>query len=91
MFAGIAKHQALRKAVWETSEDDPAFENVFKDQETAIQALGDMLPSTVAGAAAQLAYIAEVEGDFTDEQSPLLRTVLTVAQGLAAMSRRVSE
>ena len=48
------------------------------------------MPTTVAGASALLAYMAEVEGDFTDSGSPLLRTVLTVARGLEAMSRRVA-
>lgn len=52
------------------------------DEEAALQTLGDLVPTSTAGAAALLAYMAEVEGDFADKQSPLLRTVLSVAKGL---------
>ena len=92
VLAGIALHQALRKAVWETSgyDDDPAYLEACQDEEAAIQALGDMIPTTITAAAAQLAYMAEVEGDFTDHLSPPLRTVQTVARSLDAMARGAS-
>ena len=85
----IGQHRALHLAIGKTSGlDDPDYENACEVEEAALQALGDALPTTVAGAAALLAYMAEVEGDFADDQSPLLRTVLTVARGLEVISRR---
>ena len=92
VLAQIARHQTLRLAVNKTSgrDDDPVYVTACQDEEAAIQALGDMLPTTLAGAAAQLAYMAEVEADFADDGSPLLRTALTVSRQLEAMSRRAS-
>ena len=80
----IAGHRALRIAITRTSgrDDDPAYEAACDAEEAALQALGDALPTSIAGAAALLAYMAEVEGDFADDGSPLLRTVLSVAAGL---------
>ena len=84
----IEQHRALRLAIAATSEedDDPAYVTACDAEEAALQALGDALPTSVAGAAALLAYMAEVEGDFADDGSPLLRTVLTVARSLQQMA-----
>ena len=65
-------------------DDDPGFIAAVREEEAAIQALGDMIPATVAGAAAQLAYMASIEGSYIDDQSPILRTMRTVAKALAA-------
>ena len=85
----IEHHCALRLAISKTSglDNDPAYVTACDAEEAALQALGDALPTTVTGAAALLAYMADVEGDFADNQSPLLRTMHTVARSLQQMAR----
>ena len=64
-------------------DEDPGFHAAVREEEAAIQALGIMTPTTAAGAAAQLVYMAEIEGSYADDNSPIRRTMLTVAKALA--------
>lgn len=86
VFAQIELHKSLRIKINDMPgpDDGPLYLAACADEEAAIQALGDMKPTTIAGAAAQLRYMAEVEEPFADEQSPLMRCVLTVAGALVA-------
>ncbi len=86
VLAQIELHKVLlvRSNSHPGGDDDPGFIAAVREEEAAIQALGDMIPATVTGAAAQLAYMASIEGSYIDDQSPILRTMRTVAKALAA-------
>lgn len=92
MLEQIEQHRALRLAIGGTSghDNDPAYVMACDVEEAALQALGYALPTSLRSAAALLGYMAEVEGDFADDGSPLLRTVLTVAAALEAMAERAT-
>lgn len=85
VLAQIELHKALRllSNTHPGDDSDPAYQAACADEEAAIQALGEMMPKTLFGAAAQLRYMAEVEEAFADDQSPLVRCVRTVATALA--------
>ena len=85
VLAQIERHKALRLHVNNTPwpDDGPLYLAACAEEEAAIQALGDMMPTTLFGAIAQLEYMVEVEEAFADDQSPLVRCVLTVAKALA--------
>jgi hypothetical protein len=93
VFAAIAEHKRLRSFAYHGGFDEldegPEFEAACDDEERAIQALGSLKPTTVAGAAALLAYMARVEGFFVKNTgSPLLKTVKTVAKALKTIEPR---
>ena len=67
------------------ADDKPAYWAACRDEEAAVQALGHVLPTSIAGAVALLEYIADVEADFVDEQSPIVGAMLSVAKGLTAL------
>lgn len=87
IFTQVELHKELRHRVntMPEDDDDPAYLAATEAEEAAIQALGEMQPTSIAAAAAQLSYMAEVEGDFHHNGSPLLQTVLSVARGLASI------
>ena len=86
VFAQIELHKILlvRANTHPGEDDDPGFQAAVNEEEAALQALGDMTPTTAPGAAAQLVYMAEIEGSYADDNSPIRRTMLTVARALAA-------
>jgi hypothetical protein len=91
IFAAIEKHKRLRAFAYGSFGDDegPGYEAACDAEESALQALGDLAPTTVAGSAALLGYMAEVEGCFVKNSgSPILKTVLTFANALKAIGRR---
>jgi hypothetical protein len=92
VFAEIEEHKRLRSAAYHSGVDEgPEHEAACGAEESALQALGDCEPKTVAGAAALLDYMAEVEGCFVaNTGSPILKTVLTVANALKSIERRES-
>ena len=77
-----AKVLLVRSNAHPGGDDDPGFIAAVHDEEAAVQALGDMIPATVTGAAAQLSYMASIEGSYIDDQSPILRTMRSVAKAL---------
>ena len=85
VIAQIELHKMLlaRSNAHPGDDDDPGFHAAVREEEAAIQALGIMTPTTAAGAAAQLVYMAEIEGSYADDNSPIRRTMLTVARALA--------
>ena len=85
VLAQIELHKVLRvrSNTHPGDDDDPTYHAAVYDEEAAIQALGDMKPTTLFGAAAQLAYMADVEEAFQNNQSPLVRCVRMVAKALA--------
>ena len=84
VFTQIELHKLLRDRANNTPwpDDGPLYQSACAEEEAAIQALGDIMPTTLSGAAAQLAYMADVEEAFQDDQSPLVRCVRTVAKAL---------
>jgi hypothetical protein len=94
VLAATEEHKKLRAFAYDSfGEDDegPEYEAACTAEESALQALSRLKPTTVGGARALLKYMADVEGCFVrNSGSPLLRTVLTVANALKAIERRQS-
>jgi hypothetical protein len=92
VFAAIDDHKRLRAFAYGGFGDDdegPEYESACDAEESALQALSRLKPITVGGARALLKYMANVEGCFVRSTgSPLLKTVLTVANALKAIERR---
>jgi hypothetical protein len=90
IFAAIEEHKRLRSAAYYSGVDEgPEYEAACVEEESALQALSRLKPITVGGACALLKYMANVEGCFVrNTGSPLLKTVLTVANALKAIERR---
>jgi hypothetical protein len=90
IFAAIEEHKKLRAFAnhggFDEGDEGPAFEAACDAEERALQVLGDLSPTTVAGAAALLAYMAEVEGYFIKNSgSPILKAIVTVSHALKAI------
>jgi hypothetical protein len=95
VFAAIAEHKRLRAFAYhggfDEGDEGPEYEAACTAEESALQALSRLKPTTVGGARALLKYMADVEGCFVrNTGSPLLRTVLTVANALKAIERQQS-
>jgi len=92
VFAAIDEHKRLRSFAYDSfgeHDEGPEYEAACAEEESALQALSRLKPITVGGARALLKYMAKVEGCFVrNTGSPLLKTVLTVANALKAFERR---
>jgi hypothetical protein len=95
VFAAIEKHKTLRAFAYhggfDEGDEGPDFEAACVAEESALQELSKLKPTTVGGARALLKYMADVEGCFVRSTgSPILRTVLTIANALKAIERQQS-
>ena len=84
VFAAIEQHRVLKASIFNGSDEDPDDEmtDLLEEQ---LQALGRMEPTTVAGAIALLAYMADEEGYFADANSPLVPTIHSVVAALTKL------
>jgi hypothetical protein len=80
IFAAIEQHRLVRAAAYD-GEHDPSDE-ISDREEELLQELGKIEPTTIAGAAALLSYMVDVEGYFVDANSPLVPTINCVVAAL---------
>ena len=87
VFAQIEAHRALRSLAYGKvyADNDPLLETVCQKEEQAIQALADTMPTSVAGVAALLEHMLEVEGFDATADGPLIRSIHSAAKALAAI------
>lgn len=81
----VAEHRRRRATMAAMPDEGFAYEELYRADEDGLQAMAHIVPTTKEGAIEMLSYMLDCEGDFCDDNSPLVATARTVVAALRTL------